>query len=81
MLTKRVPPNFIASGADAHGAPHVKVFDAATGALRAGFYAYDPKFFGGVRVAVGDVKLSVSEIKPAMSRPAIGGLISIPNWR
>src|SRR5207302_5817343 len=34
---------------------HVKVFDALTGTVRAGFYAFDPHFAGGVRVAVGDV--------------------------
>jgi hypothetical protein len=52
------------TGADAGGGPHVKVFDGKTGAeltftghpeLTDGFYAYDPRFGGGVRVAVGDV--------------------------
>jgi hypothetical protein len=42
-------------GADAGGAPLVKVFDASTGALLHSFNAFDPGFAGGVRVAVGDV--------------------------
>ena len=37
------------------GGPHVRVLDAATGASRAEFFAYDPAFTGGVHVAVGDV--------------------------
>src|SRR5205807_1137270 len=37
------------------GGPHVKVYDAATGQLKFGFFAFDPNFTGGVRVAVGDV--------------------------
>lgn len=45
----------VATGADAGGGPHVQVFDASTGALKFGFYAYDPNFHGGVNVAVGDV--------------------------
>src|SRR5439155_1702862 len=49
------PPHVMATGADAGGGPHVKVFDAATGAIRASFYAYAPRFLGGVRVAVADV--------------------------
>jgi hypothetical protein len=56
--------NDLVTGADAGGGPHVKVFDGATGAIMQyasrpdlidGFYAYDPRFGGGVRVAVGDV--------------------------
>jgi hypothetical protein len=36
-------------------APQVKVFDARTGDTRRSFFAYDPAFAGGVRVAAGDV--------------------------
>src|SRR4051812_17717478 len=45
----------IAFGADAGGGPHVRVLNAATGAEVRSFFAYDPSFTGGVRVAVGDV--------------------------
>lgn len=37
------------------GVPLVEVFDAVTGRLERNFYAYSPGFWGGVRVAVGDV--------------------------
>lgn len=42
-------------GADAGGGPHVRVTDTATGQVVFDFFAYDPKFTGGVRVALGDV--------------------------
>src|SRR5207244_5509526 len=42
-----------ATGADAGGGPHVKVF-SGSGRLLASFFAYDQNFHGGVRVATGD---------------------------
>jgi hypothetical protein len=42
-------------GADAGTLPQVNVYDAATGQLRFGFFAFGLGFRGGVRVAVGDV--------------------------
>jgi hypothetical protein len=47
-------PALYATGADAGGAPHVKVFNA-DGSLKFSFFAYDASFTGGVRVAVADV--------------------------
>jgi subtilisin family serine protease len=44
----------IVTGALAGGAPHVRIFDINTRAI-GGFYAYDERFGGGVRVATGDV--------------------------
>src|SRR6266852_6250375 len=49
------PLIFYATGADAGGGPDVKVYDAVTGAVKGSFFAYDPGFTGGVRVALGDV--------------------------
>jgi hypothetical protein len=46
---------FLVTGADAGGAPEVKVFDSITGTVRFDFMAYDVHFLGGVRVAVADV--------------------------
>jgi streptogramin lyase len=48
-------PAFFATGADAGAGPQVNVYDAATGALKASFFAFAPAFAGGVRVAVADV--------------------------
>jgi len=46
---------WIAVGADAGGGPRVKVFDIAQGRELDSFFAFDPQFRGGVRVALGDV--------------------------
>jgi hypothetical protein len=40
----------VITGADAGGGADVRVFDAATGALLASFFAFAPEFLGGVRV-------------------------------
>jgi hypothetical protein len=42
-------------GADAGGGPNVKVFSGANGGLLRSFYAFDPRFQGGVNVAGVDV--------------------------
>ena len=45
----------IVTGAGAGGGPHVKVFDGFNNAVTMSFFAYDPSFGGGVRVASGDI--------------------------
>ena len=42
-------------GADAGGGPDVKAISGRDGAFIEGFFAYDMRFTGGVRVAAGDV--------------------------
>jgi len=46
--------DLFATGADQGGGPHVKVYNN-DGTLRFSFFAYAPKFPGGVRVATADV--------------------------
>jgi RHS repeat-associated protein len=45
----------LVTAADAGGGPHVKVFDGKTGGTLASFFAFEPEFTGGVRLAVGDI--------------------------
>jgi len=42
-------------GADAAGPPVVQLIDPSTQVVQSEFLAFDPTFYGGVRVAVGDV--------------------------
>jgi hypothetical protein len=43
------------TGAGQGGGPHVKIFNALTGAETSSFMAYDINFRGGISVAVGDI--------------------------
>jgi hypothetical protein len=45
----------IVAGAGAGGGPHVRIFAKSGKLLHPGFFAYDSRFRGGVRVAVGDL--------------------------
>jgi subtilisin family serine protease len=45
----------IVTGVDAGVGPNIKAFSGADGSTLKSFWAYDPAFLGGVRVAVGDV--------------------------
>src|SRR5262249_10495328 len=60
-----------ALGADAGGGPEVKVYAGPTRSLVFDFYAYDPRFPGGVRVAVGDV--NGDGIPDIVTAPGPGG--------
>ncbi len=60
VLEHRDTPAFVTgaevvAGADAGGPPLVQLIDPTTGTVRTQFLAFDSTFFGGVRVAVGDV--------------------------
>jgi hypothetical protein len=71
-LTQVVKPvGIFAIGADAGGGPDVRVFDAQTGAVEFDFFAYDPNFHGGVRVAIGDV--NGDGIADIITGPGAGG--------
>ncbi len=47
-------PPVLVVGAGTGGGPHVKVFNTLDGSVVASFFAFDPAFSGGVRVAQGD---------------------------
>jgi len=63
--------SILAVGADAGGGPRVTVTDRSTGAVLQDFYAYDPSFTGGVRVAVGD--LNGDGTPDVVTAPGAGG--------
>ena len=48
-------PDRIVTGADRGGGPHVRLFEADGTAFTGGFFAYDSRFAGGVRVATCDL--------------------------
>ncbi len=69
----------IVAGADA-GAPggHVKVFSGATSAEVRSFFAFDPNFRGGVRVAAGDVNGDgIADIVTGAGPGAPGGHVKV----
>jgi hypothetical protein len=61
----------LVTAAGVGGGPHVRLLDAVTGASRAEFFAYDPLFSGGVRVAVGDV--TGDGVSDLVTAPGPGG--------
>lgn len=72
QLEERLAPaGFFAAGADAGGAPLVRIFDATTQAEITTVTAYDPAFLGGVRVAVGD--LNGDAIPDIVTGAGVGG--------
>lgn len=66
---------FIATGADAGGGPHVRVFESGSAVTRYDFFPYEPTFTGGVRVAVGDV--NQDGIDDIVTVPASGGSVRV----
>ncbi len=45
----------LVTAADTGGGPHVRVFDGRSGDLLYNFFAFEPEFHGGVRIAIGDI--------------------------
>ncbi len=61
----------IVVGTDAGGGPAVKVFSGRDGTQLASYFAYEPTFLGGVRVAVGDV--NGDGVADVITTPGVGG--------
>jgi hypothetical protein len=70
-ITGPTASKLIAIAANSGGSPRVIVNDAATGASRFSFTAYDSGFRGGVRVAIGDV--TGDGIDDIITAPGAGG--------
>lgn len=58
-------------GAGPGAGPHVAAFDAVTGRVVHSYFAYEPEFRGGVRVAAGDV--DGNGLDDAITVPGAGG--------
>jgi hypothetical protein len=71
LIVGVVDARIIVTGPDVGGLPEVKVFSAATGALKFDFFAYSTSFTGGVRVAAGDV--NGDSIPDIITVPGVGG--------
>ena len=69
----------IITGAGDGGGPHVKVFDGATGAEVASWFAYDPTFRGGVWVAAAD--LDGDGTAEVVTGAGVGGGPLVRVWR
>src|SRR5262245_49214825 len=67
---RNMPSAVLATGAGPGGGPHVRVLDAA-GIEVAGFFAYQPNFTGGVRVATGDI--TGDGVEDLVTAPGPGG--------
>lgn len=61
----------IIAGAGYGGGPHIRVFNGEGRLINPGFFAYDPKFRGGVNVAVGD--LNGDRVAEIVSAPGPSG--------
>jgi uncharacterized repeat protein (TIGR01451 family) len=69
--TDTITVQAIVTGTGPGGGPHVKAFNAQTGALLRSFFAYDSTFAGGVRVAFGDV--NGDGVPDIITSPGAGG--------
>ena len=65
----------IATGADAGGGPHVRVYVAGTNVLKYNFFPYETTFTGGVRVAVGDI--NGDGVDDIVTVPESGGAVRV----
>jgi len=66
-----VPRSTLVTAPGPGGGPHVRVFDAHSGAVLMEFMAYFPSFSGGVRVATGDINLD--GVPDIITAPGPGG--------
>ncbi len=53
--TNKIPVLVVGQDVDCNGSSQVSVIDPFTGTIRAQFFAYEPNFRGGVRVALADL--------------------------
>jgi hypothetical protein len=81
-LETRDVPAFLADaqlvvGADAASPPLVRLIDPTTRAVESQFLAFEPNFFGGVRVAVGDVNGDGHKDLIAAAGPSGGPVVKV----
>jgi hypothetical protein len=69
----------IVTGAGAGGGPHVRVLDSNNVSFGHDFMAYDPKFYGGIDVAAGDVDGDGTD--EVVTGPGPGGGPNVKVWK
>lgn len=68
----------VIAGAGVGGGPQIRIFNANGKLLSSGWFAYDPKFRGGVQVATGDVNSDGKD--EIVSGPGFGGKPEVKVW-
>jgi hypothetical protein len=69
----------VITSADTGGGPHIRVFSGANGSIIRDFFALNPAFTGGIRIAAGDVNADGTPDIIAATGPGIAVFVQVFN--